>query len=166
MSQVSALINMMFNRDPQCHTHVNFQGNGLPKALANEIFKELFAADGVSGDPLYLGYRTAAKIDPMNKSKAVFAKLSLIYLELHNSLTICNYTLPGWASPLKSRNYRGDADMDAKYLFGGHGRNRHPEAVGGYGNPDSLPRAGAQRPLHEYEGPAEAARYHSGVGVP
>ncbi len=115
MSQVSALINMMFNRDPQCHTHVNFQGNGLPKALSNEIFKELFAADGVSGDPFYIGYRTAAKIDPMNKSKAVFAKLSLIYLELHNSLTICNYTLPGWASPLKSRNYRGDADMDAKY---------------------------------------------------
>jgi aldehyde:ferredoxin oxidoreductase len=119
MGQTSALINMMFNRDPQCHTHTNFQGNGLPKALQNEIFKELFAADGVSGDPLYPG----TAITPMNKSKAVFAKLSLIYLELHNSLTICNYTLPGWASPLKSRNYRGDADMDAKYYSAVTGEN-------------------------------------------
>jgi aldehyde:ferredoxin oxidoreductase len=110
MGQISALINMSFNRDPQCHTHTNFQGNGLPLALQNEIFKELFAADGLSGDPLYSG----TAITPMNKSKAVYAKLSLIYLELHNSMTICNYTLPGWASPLKSRRYRGDADMDAK----------------------------------------------------
>ena len=45
---------------------------------------------------------------PMNQAKAVFAKLSILYLELHNSMTLCNYTLPGWASPLKSRNYRGD----------------------------------------------------------
>ena len=58
----------------------------------------------------------------MNKAKAVYAKLSLIYLELHNSLTICNYTLPGWASPLNlardnnpNGNYVGDADLDCRY---------------------------------------------------
>ncbi|MFH0878925.1 MAG: aldehyde ferredoxin oxidoreductase N-terminal domain-containing protein [Lentisphaerota bacterium] len=110
MGQIAALINMSFNRDPQCHSHTNYQGNGLPLALQNEIFNELFAADGISGDPLYSG----VAITPMNKSKAVYAKQSLLYLELHNSLTVCNYTLPGWGSPLKRRNYRGDADMDAK----------------------------------------------------
>ena len=109
MGQISALINMMFNRDPMCHTHTNYQGNGLPLALQNEIFLDLFKDDGVSGDPLYAG----TAITPMNKSKAVYAKLSLLYLQLHDSLTLCNYTLPGWASPLKSRNYRGEAAMEA-----------------------------------------------------
>jgi aldehyde:ferredoxin oxidoreductase len=48
--------------------------------------------------------------------------LSLIYLELHNSSTICNYTLPGWASPLNlardknpNGDYVGDADLDVRY---------------------------------------------------
>ncbi|HET7319734.1 MAG TPA: aldehyde ferredoxin oxidoreductase C-terminal domain-containing protein, partial [Nitrospirota bacterium] len=53
---------------------------------------------------------------PMNQAKAVFAKLCILYLELHNSMTLCNYTLPGWASPLKSRNYRGDKDIEAKFF--------------------------------------------------
>ncbi len=30
---VAALINMMFNRDPQCHTHSNYLGNGLQYML-------------------------------------------------------------------------------------------------------------------------------------
>jgi hypothetical protein len=35
-------------------------------------------------------------------------------MELHNALTQCNYTLPVWASPLKSRNYRGDPTLEAQ----------------------------------------------------
>jgi len=126
---VAALINMMFNRDPQCHSHSNFLGNGLHitnkatgKIYNNEIFAKLFAADGLVGDALDPASFLAADTGLMNKSKAVFAKLSLIYLELHNSLTICNYTLPGWASPLNlardknpNGNYVGDADMDTRY---------------------------------------------------
>lgn len=115
MGQISALINMSFNRDPMCHTHTNYQGNGLPLNLQNEIFRDLFAEDiaaasGPDGDPLYAG----TAITPMNKAKAVYAKLSLIYQQLHDSLTLCNYTLPGWASPLKSRNYRGASDLEAR----------------------------------------------------
>ena len=41
---------MLWNRDPMCHTHTNYTGNGLPvNATANlpgvgqnEIFNELF----------------------------------------------------------------------------------------------------------------------------
>jgi aldehyde:ferredoxin oxidoreductase len=113
VTQAAALINMMMNRDPQCHTHTNYQGNGLPRALQNEIFNELFgpftggdAIDAVLVD----GYPS-----PMNQAKAVFAKMSLIYLFLHNSLTLCNYTLPGWGSPLKSRNYRGERNLEAMF---------------------------------------------------
>src|SRR5512140_2430799 len=114
--QAAALINMLWNRDPMCHTHTNYTGNGLPVALQNEIFNDLFGpftgGDAIDGDlaaPEYLP-------TPMNQAKAVFAKLCILYLELHNSMTLCNYTLPGWASPLKSRNYRGDKDIEAKFF--------------------------------------------------
>ena len=119
---VAALINMMFNRDPQCHTHSNFLGNGLSYLKKDEIFKKLFAADGLDAGLVQDKSMLAADTEPMSKTKAVFAKLSLIYLELHNSSTICNYTLPGWASPLNlardknpNGDYVGDADLDVKY---------------------------------------------------
>ena len=113
VTQASALINMLMNRDPQCHTHTNFQGNGLPRDLQNEIFNELFGpftGGNAIDSGLIDGYPT-----PMNQAKAVFAKMSLIYLFLHNSLMLCNYTLPGWASPLKSRNYRGERNLEAMF---------------------------------------------------
>jgi aldehyde:ferredoxin oxidoreductase len=104
--QVGALINTVYNRDPMCHTHTNFLGCGLPLDLQKSIGAELFgSADAVEK---YHDYK------PMNKSKAVFTVMSLIYMELHNSLTACNYTLPTWASPRKDRNYRGDVTMEAR----------------------------------------------------
>ena len=104
--QVGALINYVGNRDAMCHTHSNFLGSGLPLNLQKEIGAELFGSpDAVDKIHAYT---------PMNEGKAAFAKLSLIYRELHNSLTLCNYTLPVWCSPLKARKYRGDADMEAK----------------------------------------------------
>jgi aldehyde:ferredoxin oxidoreductase len=126
---VAALINMLFNRDPQCHTHSNFLGNGLSVEKQNEIFAKLFADDGLNGPTVDKSF-LAADTPPMNKSKAVFAKLSIIYMELHNSLTICNYTLPGWASPLNlardknpNGDYVGDADLDTKYYNAVTGEN-------------------------------------------
>ena len=104
--QVGALINLVHSRDPMCHTHTNFLGNGLPLEIQKEIGAELFGTpDAVEK---YHDY------GPMNEGKAVLAALSLIYMELHNSVTACNYTLPTWASPRKDRNYRGDIGMDAK----------------------------------------------------
>jgi aldehyde:ferredoxin oxidoreductase len=104
--QVGALINYIYNRDPMCHTHSNFLGSGFPLDLKKEIGAELFGTpDAVDNTHDYT---------PMNEGKAVLAKLSLIYMELHNSMTLCNYTLPVWCSPLKSRNYRGDVEMEAK----------------------------------------------------
>ncbi|MBI4786837.1 MAG: aldehyde ferredoxin oxidoreductase [Chloroflexi bacterium] len=106
--QVGALLNMLYNRDVQCHTHSNFQGSGLPIALAKEIAAELFG----SKDAL----DASSAITPMNKGKAVFAKMSIVTLELHNSLTACNWTLPLWASPRKDRKYRGDVELESKVL--------------------------------------------------
>ncbi len=104
--QVGVLVNMMYNRDAMLHTGVNFWGNGLPLALQKEIGAELFGTpDAVEA---YSNYK------PMNKGKAVFARMNIVYMELHNSLTACNYTLPVWASPRKDRKYRGDVTMEAR----------------------------------------------------
>ena len=104
--QVGGLINLIYNRDPMCHTHTNFLGSGLPLQLQKEIGAEIFGdEDAVQARNNY---------GPVTPSMAKFAALSLIYMELHNSLTACNYTLPTWNSPRKDRNYRGDIEMDAK----------------------------------------------------
>jgi aldehyde:ferredoxin oxidoreductase len=104
--QVGALINLIYNRDPMCHTHTNFMGNGLPLELQKEIGAEIVGTPDA--------FEQYHNYGPMNEGKAKFVALSLIYMELHNSLTSCNYTLPTWASPWKDRNYRGDPDMEAK----------------------------------------------------
>jgi aldehyde:ferredoxin oxidoreductase len=106
--QVGTLINMMYNRDPMCHTHTNFMGAGLPLNLMKELGAELFGTpDAIEANSNY---------KPMNQGKAVFTRMSLVYMELHNSLTACNYTLPTWASPSKARKYRGDVNMESRAL--------------------------------------------------
>ncbi len=104
----------------------------------------------------------AADTGPMNKSKAVFAKLSLIYLELHNSLD----DLQLYASRLGLAAEPGQGQESQWGLRRGcrsgcpvsqcgHGRKPHAEAVRGYWHPDSQPDPGVERPRHEYEGAAE-----------
>jgi len=114
--QVGALINMAFNRDPMNHTHSNLYSCGLPLALQKEIGQELFnsgnsifnATDGSDGVTANSNY------SPMNMAKAALAAQSICYILLANSLTTCNWTLPIWVSPLKSRNYRGDTTLEAQ----------------------------------------------------
>jgi aldehyde:ferredoxin oxidoreductase len=123
VTQAAALLNMMYNRDPMCHTHTNYTGNGLPVDASaslpgvgqNEIFNELFGPF-TGGNAIDASLAPVTFLPtPMNQAKAVFAKMSFLYMELHNSLTLCNYTLPGWASPLKSRNYRGERNLEARF---------------------------------------------------
>jgi len=111
----AAILNMLYNRDPMCHTHTNFTGNGLKPVKNNPIFDELFGPFNgeLAIDPSAYAAPDYA-VPAMNHAKAVFALMCTIYMELHNSLTLCNYTLPGWGSPQKSRNYRGARDLEAR----------------------------------------------------
>ncbi len=107
-AQVGSLINLMFNRDAQLHTHVNYTGSGLPIELQREIAGELWGSPDALDPP--------ADYTPMNEYKAVFAKYSLIRNVLHDSLTLCNWMWPLHVSPLKERNYRGDTALEAKFF--------------------------------------------------
>lgn len=51
----------------------------------------------------------------MNEHKANFCWWSIVTDVLHDSLTLCNWVWPMAQSPSKSRNYRGDLDLEAKF---------------------------------------------------
>ena len=116
--QIGVLNGMLWNRDAQNHTHQNIVGCGLPTALTNTIMKELFSRgksifnDPTGSDIACVSSETGYK--PVTAGMAAMTAASAVYLELYNSLTVCNYTLPVWVSPLKSLGYRGDASLDAQ----------------------------------------------------
>jgi len=105
--QCGVIINTQYNRDAQCHSHVNFIRNGLPlavqKKLATEIWGSPEAVDGV-GD-----------YTPMNIHKAWRARWSLVRKEIHDSLGLCNWMGPWVASPLKERGYSGDDSLESRF---------------------------------------------------
>ena len=103
--QCGLLINLMYNRDAQCHSHCNFVRNGLPLAVQKRLAAEIWGSpDAVDAVGAYT---------PMNPSKARMAKWSLLRKELHDSLSLCNWMGPWVASPLKERGYRGDDSVES-----------------------------------------------------
>src|SRR5208283_3858887 len=103
--QCAVLINLQYNRDPQCHSHVNFVRNGLPLSIQKRLAAETWGSpDAVDAVGAYT---------PMHRSKAVMAKWSVLRKELHDSLSLCNWMGPWIASPLKERGYRGDNSIES-----------------------------------------------------
>ena len=113
--QVGALINCMFNRDSQNHSLVNFTGSGLPIDVQKEIIAEVVGSPDAIDPP--------QDYTPMNEYKAKFAKWAIITNILHDSLTLCNWMWPLTVSPHKDLGYRGDLDLEAKYLSVATGEN-------------------------------------------
>ena len=105
--QVGAVYNMMFNRDDMIHSAVNFQGCGLPWEIKQQIAKEVWGSEtAIDQDKNYT---------PMNEYKAKFCWWSIVTDVLHDCLTLCNWVWPMTMSPSKSRDYRGDLDLEAKF---------------------------------------------------
>jgi aldehyde:ferredoxin oxidoreductase len=130
--QIGALINMMYNRDAMNHTHMNIVGCGLPKKLKNDIMKELFSKgksifNDPSGSEIVTEFQTG--YSAMTPGKAAMTAASAINLELHNSMTVCNYTLPVWVSPNKSMKYRGDFAIEAETYSMATGDTKTPKEL-------------------------------------
>ena len=103
--QCGVLINLQYNRDAQCHSHVNFVRNGLPLSVQKRLAAETWGSpDAVDAVGAYT---------PMHPTKAVMAKWSVLRKELHDSLSLCNWMGPWIASPLKERGYRGDDSTES-----------------------------------------------------
>ena len=105
VGQCGVIINTQYNRDAQCHSHLNFTRNGLPLEIQKRLAAEIWGTpDAVDSMGSYT---------PMNIGKARMAKWSLIRKELHDSLSLCNWMGPWIASPLKERGYRGDDSLES-----------------------------------------------------
>lgn len=119
--QSGLLINLMYNRDSQCHSHSNFTRNGLPlpvqKKLAAELWGSSEAVDGMG------------EFKPMHRSKARMAKWSLLRKELHDSLSLCNWMGPWVASPLWERGYSGDDSIESMLYKLATGDNKGREEL-------------------------------------
>jgi aldehyde:ferredoxin oxidoreductase len=119
VGQCGVIINTQYNRDPQCHSHVNFTRNGLPLEIQKRLAAEIWGTpDAVD---------TVGAYTPMNIGKARMAKWSLLRKELHDSLSLCNWMGPWVASPLKERGYRGDDSIESMLysLATGDKKSRH-----------------------------------------
>jgi aldehyde:ferredoxin oxidoreductase len=107
--QVGALQQLIYNRDAQIHSTTNFVRNGLPLKVQKAVFEKVFGPGwGAAVD-------ASNNYTPMNQYKAKWATFGLLRKELHDSLTICNWMGPFYASPLKERDYTGDLGLEAKY---------------------------------------------------
>lgn len=105
--QVGAVYNMMFNRDDMIHSAVNFQGCGLPWEIKQQIAREVWGSEAAIDQN--------KNYTPMNEYKAKFCWWSIVTDVLHDCLTLCNWVWPMTMSPSKSRDYRGDLDLEAKF---------------------------------------------------
>ena len=103
--QVGSLINVIFNRDPMCHSHINIVNAGLPHDMVAEICAEQFGEGAF--DPI-------KAYTPINEAKVKFAKWCIVKNMLHDSLTICNWVFPLVTSPDVNKNYRGDTTIEAQ----------------------------------------------------
>jgi aldehyde:ferredoxin oxidoreductase len=103
--QCGLLVNLMYNRDPQCHSHTNFIYNGLPLHLQKQLAAEVWGAPEAVDPP--------GQLSPMHPAKDRMARWALVRKELHDSLSLCNWMGPWVASPLRDRGYRGDDSMES-----------------------------------------------------
>ncbi|HHY59444.1 MAG TPA: aldehyde ferredoxin oxidoreductase [Clostridia bacterium] len=105
--QVGLLYNLMYNRDCMTHHLVNFIHSGSPYELYKSIVEEEFGPGAVDKQKHYT---------PMNRSKAKLAKWAFVGTQFHNMATVCNWMWPMTLSPSKARGYKGDHELEAKFM--------------------------------------------------
>lgn len=105
--QTGLLYNIMYNRDCMTHHMTNVVQSGSPYELYKGILEEEFGEGAVDKPKHYT---------PMNRNKAKLAKWCFLGKQWHDMATLCNWMYPMTLSPSKERGYKGDHELDAKYM--------------------------------------------------
>lgn len=106
--QSGLLYNVMYNRDCMIHAMTNFVRSGSP---FNEVIKpvlESYFGEGCVDAP--------KNYTPINANKVKLAKWAFLRKQWHDSATLCDWMYPMTLSPNKKRGYKGDLDLDAKFM--------------------------------------------------
>lgn len=105
--QSGLLYNMMYNRDCMVHNITNIVQAGCPYDVYKAVLESEFG-EGCCDKP--------KAYTRMNENKAKLAKWAFLGKQWHDMSTLCNWMYPMSMSPLKERNYKGDFELDAKYM--------------------------------------------------
>ena len=107
--QASMLHQALYNRDNMTHCITNFLNGGLPFNVLREIVEGFFG-EGALDPPPAIG-RT-----PINASKINLARWTFLHKQWHDMSTLCDWVWPMTLSPLKERGYKGDLDLEGKFM--------------------------------------------------
>lgn len=119
--QSGLLFNLMYNRDCMIHHLTNFCRSGSP---FNEVIKpvlESFFGEGCVDAP--------KAYTPINENKVKLAKWAFLGKQWHDSATLCNWMYPMTLATSKKRGYKGDLELDAKYMSAVVGEDYTRESV-------------------------------------
>lgn len=106
--QSGLLYNLMYNRDCMNHVLTNFIRSGSPFEAVIKPVMESYFGEGVVDPPKHY--------TPINDAKIRLAKWAFLEKQWHDSATLCNWMYPMTLSTSKKRGYKGDLELDAKYL--------------------------------------------------
>lgn len=106
--QSGLLYNVLYNRDCMIHHCTNFVRSGSPFAEVIKPVLESFFGEGCVDAP--------KAYTPINENKVKLAKWAFNGKQWHDSATLCNWMYPMTLSTSKKRGYKGDLDLDAKYM--------------------------------------------------
>lgn len=105
--QSGLLYNIMYNRDCMAHHLTNIVNSGSPFELYKKIVEDEFGEGAVDKPKHYT---------PMNRSKAKLAKWAFIGTQWQDMATLCDWIYPMTLSPVKERGYKGDLELNGKYM--------------------------------------------------
>jgi aldehyde:ferredoxin oxidoreductase len=114
--QASMLHNVLYNRDNMVHCIVNFVGCGLPFNRLIEVVESHFGRGCMDQGP-------AQGFTPVNESKINLARWAFLHKNWHDMATICDWIWPMTMSPSRDRGYKGDIDLEGKFMTAVTGEN-------------------------------------------
>ena len=106
--QSGLLFNTLYNRDCMIHHLTNVCRSGSPYEEVIKPVMESFFGEGCVDAP--------KAYTPINENKVKLAKWAFLGKQWHDSSTLCNWMYPMTLSIAPYRGYKGDLDLDAKYM--------------------------------------------------